>query len=39
MRLKSKPSALAIVLTISVLAKPGTPTNKEWPPENIDINI
>ena len=38
MRLKLKPRASAIVFTNRVLAKPGTPTNKQWPLLKIEIN-
>ena len=36
-RLKLKPNAWAMVFTSSVLASPGTPTNKTWPPAKIAV--
>ena len=37
MRLKLNPNAWAMVLTSKVLAKPGTPTNRMWPPAKMEV--
>ena len=38
MRLKSSPKARASVCTINVLAVPGNPVTKQWPPINTAIS-
>ena len=38
MRLKDKSSAWASVLTISVLASPGTPISRAWPRQKMAMS-